>query len=629
LLGGVVLEVWNGLRDIISGATLFLVLVLVSRLYTKRTSNDAVQILTLSFVVVLAGSALNSSFAFAPYFALVIICSIWALTTTHLTRAAENAPDLARELRISRRFWLTTSVLAVAVFAQTTLFFVFFPRMGLGYFKPKVRTSHTTTGFSDRVELGQAGQLEDDTTVVARLELPATSELDPEQLYFRGATLSRFDGKHWMKTSHGQSPLHTRADGTFLLHKKDVARDERFRYYQEPSDGEYLFLPELTHTARLLQDNPLVAGHQRVRIYTDDSGDVTIIRPLGMAITLDAWFDPSAQSRDEDDPEALVVPATDARIAELAKAWKQDATAADDIALNLRRGFGPDYTYSTELKAPPEGTSPLAFFLFDRKAGHCEYYASALALMLRMSGVPARIVTGYKGASFNPYGKYYAVQEYRAHSWVEYRSPGRGWRRIDPTPAADPRTGEGVLEKLSAITDLMRYRWNRYVIEYDLDLQISALRSIKHTFESAPKVDQPETQSWAAWFKAYKWPFVGLVGLVAAFMFFVLRSGKSVPLDAEASRLFRRFERVMERRGHDPRPLHQPPKIYFSRVASTDPPAAPATVRFADAYLRARFSGEVSEEDVVIMRAMLQDVSQLSRRPPPGPPPGDAGRASG
>ncbi|MCC6809639.1 MAG: DUF3488 domain-containing protein [Deltaproteobacteria bacterium] len=627
LLGGVLLEVWNGLRDIISGATLFLVLVLVSRLFTKRTSNDAVQILTLSFVVVLAGSALNATFAFAPYFVLVIICSIWALTTTHLTRAAESQPELARELRISRRFWVTTSVLAVIVFLQTTMFFMLFPRMGLGYFKPKLRSSQTATGFSDRVELGMSGQLEDDATVVARLEfLDMPEGFDPEQLYFRGATLSRFDGKHWQKSSRGQSGVHFRADGTFLLHRKDVKHDVRFRYYQEPSESEYLFLPELTHTARLLQDNPLVAGHARVRLYTDDSGDVTIIRPLGMAVTLDAWFDPNAYGREEDDVDATAVPATDARIGELAKQWRGDAKSAEEIATALKNGFGVEYKYSTEMKAPPEGSSPLAYFLFDRKAGHCEYYASALALMLRMSGVPARIVSGYKGASFNPYGKYYAVQEYRAHSWVEYRSQDGGWRRIDPTPVSSARESFGVWEKIAAVSDLMRYRWNRYVIEYDLDLQVSALRSIKHSFEAAPTTDLPENQSWKVWMNAHKWHFAGGVLIVVAAIVFLRRKRSApVPREVEASRLFKRFERAMEKRGHAPRPAHQPPNLYFRAVADKDPPVRPLSERFATAYLRARFSGEVSEEDVVTMRAMLQDVAHLTK-PPHGR---DARRASG
>src|SRR6185436_10017144 len=101
LLGSTTLEILSGSRDIISGATLFLVFVLVSRLFTPRTPADATTVLTLSLVVVLAGSALNTSFAFAPFFILVIICSIWALTTTHLSRAAEAQPEQARNVRIS------------------------------------------------------------------------------------------------------------------------------------------------------------------------------------------------------------------------------------------------------------------------------------------------------------------------------------------------------------------------------------------------------------------------------------------------------------------------------------------------------------------------------------------------
>jgi hypothetical protein len=614
ILGGVLLEVVNGQRDIISGATLFLVLVLVSRLFTKRSPSDAVQILTLSFVVVLAGSALNSSFAFAPYFLLVIVCSIWALTTTHLTRAAEAAPDLARDLRISRGFWVTTSVLSVVVFVMTSLFFVLFPRMGLGYFKPKIRTSRTATGFNDRVELGHAGTLENNDDVVARLEFDAVGgALNPDQLYFRGATLSRFDGKQWLKSSRGQSGVHFRADGTFLLQKKEQKLEHHFRFYQEPGESEYLFLPEITHTGRFLQDNPLVAGHQRVRVYTDDSGDVTLIRPVGTAMSLEGWFDPKGDTRTDEDSDALVVPATDARIGELAKQWRGDAVDADVIATKLSDGFLNGFTYSKEMKAPPEGMSPIAYFLFERKAGHCEYYASALALMLRLSGVPARLVSGYRGADFNEYGKYYAIHEYSAHSWVEYRSQGV-WKRIDPTPPTRTHDPSSVLEKVAALSDVLAYRWNRYVIEYDLDLQISALRSIKKAV-SAPKAVPGESTSFFARAKEYKFHAMGLVAIALMVVLARRRRVVRVPKQVEASRLLRRFERLMEKRGHGPRPLHQPHKVYFAKVSAEDPTVASAAGQFAHAYLHARFSGEVTDEDVMTMRAVLDQVSKLKKPP--------------
>jgi protein-glutamine gamma-glutamyltransferase len=614
MLASIGSEVWVGNRDIISGATLFLVLVLVSRLYTPRASSDAIQVLTLSFVVVLAGSALNTSFAFAPYFILVIICSIWALTTTHLTKTAELRPDLAKHMQISRRFWLTTSALAIVIFLQTTVFFVVFPRMGLGYFKPKVRTATNATGFSDRVELGHSGVLEGDTTVVARIEFPeGTGSVDPESFYFRGATLDLFDGVRWSKTPVGQQMVRYRADGTFETREVDRPAKVHFVFYQEPTEAEYLFLPETTPVARLLQDNPLWTGRPRVRFYTDVTGDLMMVRPLGMAVQLEGWMLQDAPIQGAPNAATLALPALDARIGELAAKLRGEASEPDEIVARLSTAFR-NFTYTTQMEAPPEGENPIAFFLFERKSGHCEYFASTLAVMLRQSGIPARMVTGYRGASLNPFGGYYALQESRAHTWVEYYVKDRGWQRTDPTPPSLARDPTNVLERMAAFSDLLRYRWNRYVVEYDLDVQVEAWRGIKKSFEGN---NDTATKNWTSVLGQYKeralTVALAVLCTLAGVWLWRRRQTKSAPKDREATKLWNRLERALAKRGVRRRPLHITPLAYM-KVAISDDEQIEAPLRaFADAYLHARFSANPVQKDLEAMAAALAQIHALPR----------------
>jgi hypothetical protein len=117
--------------------------------------------------------------------------------------------------------------------------------------------------------------------------------------------------------------------------------------------------------------------------------------------------------------------------------------------------------------------NPLADFLDRTQAGHCEYFASAMALMLRARGVPARVVNGYRLGPWIPEGGYFRVSQDQAHSWVEYWEAGR-WLQADPTPTVPGETGSSntPLKTLSRWLDALSYRWERYVVRFsDLDQQ--------------------------------------------------------------------------------------------------------------------------------------------------------------
>lgn len=144
----------------------------------------------------------------------------------------------------------------------------------------------------------------------------------------------------------------------------------------------------------------------------------------------------------------------------------------------LQRGA---YAYS--LEDLPVSEAPLEAFLFVTKRGNCEYFASSLAVMLRMAGIPARLVGGFKGGHYNPAGKYYLVSQRNAHVWVEAYLPDLGWLRLDPTPAAaavaSHPLNRQVFLQLRLLLDTFNYYWHKVIIDYDFTRQVQMVNAIR------------------------------------------------------------------------------------------------------------------------------------------------------
>jgi transglutaminase-like putative cysteine protease len=125
----------------------------------------------------------------------------------------------------------------------------------------------------------------------------------------------------------------------------------------------------------------------------------------------------------------------------------------------------------------PVGPDALDQFLFVKKRGNCEFFASSGATLLRLAGVPARLVGGYRGGTYNEMGGYYLVTEDMAHVWVEAYLEGRGWVSVDPSAWSVGFTRPGGASRtLRMYVDALGFYWNKAVITYDLEKQISLLR---------------------------------------------------------------------------------------------------------------------------------------------------------
>jgi hypothetical protein len=164
-------------------------------------------------------------------------------------------------------------------------------------------------------------------------------------------------------------------------------------------------------------------------------------------------------------PYLRLPPTFDPRIPKLAAQISSAAPNNYDKAVALETYLKSHYGYTLQLLRTPVA-DPLANFLFERKQGHCEYFASSMAVMLRTLHIPSRVVNGFRSDEFNDVTGNYVVRAKNAHSWVEAYFPGYGWTTFDPTPGGDVATPEG-WDRAMLYLDAAQSFWREWVISYD------------------------------------------------------------------------------------------------------------------------------------------------------------------
>jgi hypothetical protein len=166
----------------------------------------------------------------------------------------------------------------------------------------------------------------------------------------------------------------------------------------------------------------------------------------------------------------LQLPMLDPRIAELARSITGAYTTDLERVRAIERRLRADYAYTLELPSR-EVRDPLAHFLFTRKKGHCEYFASAMTVMLRTAGIPARMATGFQSGVYNSLTELWLIRASDAHTWVEAWIPGHGWSTFDPTPP-DPNPQQfSLFTRIALYIDAAETFWRQWVVGYDASQQ--------------------------------------------------------------------------------------------------------------------------------------------------------------
>jgi len=174
---------------------------------------------------------------------------------------------------------------------------------------------------------------------------------------------------------------------------------------------------------------------------------------------------------DEERLAHLILPPVDGRVVALARRVTEGLESDEARARAIESYLRTHYGYSTEALAE-EPADPLAHFLFERRRGHCEYFASAMAVMLRVVNVPARVAIGYQSGVYNPVSGWLVIRASDAHSWVEAWLPGRGWTTFDPTPPDPNPAADRLGRRLGFYMDAADTFWQEWVLSYNLDRQL-------------------------------------------------------------------------------------------------------------------------------------------------------------
>jgi transglutaminase-like putative cysteine protease len=438
---------------------MLLILLAVKFLEEKKT-RDYMQIYTLA-VFLLSGSALLS--LDIQFLVIVLVLALLlpvgsVLLTFYSQHSAMSLTNRDISRIVHRGLLITLAAVPLAIFI-----FIILPRTGYPLLNILNRAT-ASAGFNDNVRLGDVSGIQENAAVILRVEM---AKLGNETPYWRGIVLDQFDGVSW-KNSDGAANSPERP----LIGGKRVMQT----VYLEPYENRYLFA----------LDRPLSVNYRFAAMRSDLSiisrrNIENRIKYEAVSSLSDAFDDRSA-----DKHRYLQLPRIDYR--EISKVLKNLADESEhektslEIMMYLKEG---GFTYS--LTNLPVTQRPIEDFLFKYKYGNCEYFASSMAVMLRLSGIPARLVVGYMGGNYNDFGGYYLVTQNNAHVWVEVYIAGKGWIRMDPTPAAGDifgRSQKGLFFEVRMLIDAMNYYWNALVIGYDFNKQVTIFAGFSNAIRS-------------------------------------------------------------------------------------------------------------------------------------------------
>jgi len=476
------------------------------KLLQRKHDRDWFFLYLISFFEVLLAAGLTASPSFLATLILYLLCALSTVVAFEIQKARRRViatqsrllvpPDNALFKKLPMRLWrrryletrrlpfLSVGLLFLIVVLALP-FFLIMPRMTSGALRRGGNSVAGFIGFSDNVTLGEIGRLKSNDEIFMHVRLENSNAVLPAGLRWRGIALDEFTGKAWRKSAQAERFEKKESDRGFfpIGTTEDLGRLTTQTFFLEPVDTPVLFgaprpvavqgkLPYVRIDAEgAMQTRPHEQERVVYRVYSDTT------QPPPNALRSDRLEYLVETARYLELPANL-----DPRIAVLASRIIQRAEARDgyDGAQAIESYLRENYRYSLELKAT--GRDPLADFLFNVKAGHCEYFATAMAVMLRTQGIASRVVNGFLPGEYNEAAGAYTVRQSDAPSWVEVYFPQtNSWVTFDPTPPAGrmPRLRSGLSGYLSKYSEAFELMWFQYVVGYDKQEQRSLATSLR------------------------------------------------------------------------------------------------------------------------------------------------------
>jgi protein-glutamine gamma-glutamyltransferase len=482
-------------------ATIHLMLfAIIVRLLSSSTVRDYLFLTLMAFSCMLAAAILTVDTAFLVFFFIFITLAVSTFVALEMWRSAQGAVAQPIENGTATAHLLhnalggTSTAIAIASLAIGAVIFLFLPRFASGYMSGFNLQPTLISGFTDNVELGQIGEIKKSSAVIMRVSV--NGGLDAARnVHWRGVALTIFDGKRWYNEPHGSTTVTPGTEGWFHTDAGDLNRQKfgkpmQYTILLEPIASTALFFANQVESVRGRFNGEGISyrqGQHREYLLKDSTGSVfnpyhnfsrmqyearsVLPAPPPAAVRL-ASTDYSPEIRET----YLQLPQLDPRIPALARQITQHADTPYDKTRALEGYLRSHYGYTLELAGTPQA-DPLAYFLFQKRAGHCEYFAASMTVMLRSVGIPARYVNGFLTGEYNDIGGDFVVRASDAHSWVEVYFPAFGWLTFDPTPPTMEKS-PGMFANLARYWDWLDLQWSEWVINYDFIHQFTLAQNL-------------------------------------------------------------------------------------------------------------------------------------------------------
>jgi len=542
-------DLWKG-EGLLSSLTRLALLLLAYRVGTYRRRRDDLQLILLGLFLIVVAGVMTVSLAFAVLLVLFTLCSLLLLLVVTVSEASAPAdaseepkgpPGWALEARPGRlvlrliqvfnwRLGLAVAVLFLFMVAGSAGLFVVIPRYQIesSLFFERFFPRKAKTGFSDQVRFGEVNEISQDQGLALSIDVPSESPLGSSP-YLRMLVLDEYVSEGGFRMSSRFQRESFAPEGSAAVVRGYGAPPSLLTgtwiFYLEPGVSRHLPIPgrfqmmqfrdpqSFRQSARLnlvsLRTEPL--SMTAYRVINPLIGEQLPDPDFGQRLA-SAPREPDGLPRD---PARFLLglPAAGAereRLQELARGLgTQGEPAAFAGAATRYLGARHEYSLSSEL--PSGSGDPLLRWIQGDKPGHCELFAGSLVLLARAAGIPARLVVGFRGGTWNGFSNNLVVRNSDAHAWCELWDGKGAWLRVDPTPGASAARDKQDQNDLrssrldrswAARFDSYRIFWYRRIVNFDQQTQISAIVSATQSLDRLRRRLQESGDAFVSWLQA-------------------------------------------------------------------------------------------------------------------------------
>lgn len=459
-----------------------LVLISLVKALSEKRDRDYLLMYCISFTFLLIASTYTISVLFLASLIFYFFLCILTFILFESKKAYEDNPRAT----FSIRSYAQAAALITALIAVLSVpIFLAVPRAAWGLFRAPETFGSNLSGFSDRVNLGDIGRIIANRSVFMRVEVDRPPEALPVDLKWRGIALDHFDGGAWTNTERDYYQIVEES----YPQSRSAERAKRFIVPAQRRSDESLLSQNITvePSSKIIfgADRILQVAGNRIpgqTILRDQNGTLSFYRNPADSLRYTVHSDLESRARqlrrirpgripDEVRRRYLQLPKLDPRIPEMARRLTAARSSPAAKALMLENHLRTGFAYSLDNRSA-NAADPLSDFLFDSRSGHCEYFATSMAVMLRVLGIPSRVVNGFRRGEYNQWSDYWIVRQSDAHSWVEAYFPGVGWVDFDATPAARGDASYYAARLASQFLDAVDVFWTE-VVTFDRIKQYS------------------------------------------------------------------------------------------------------------------------------------------------------------